>query len=90
MRGTWKSFGDSKWRRMCQWLLLKEDGVYCHFCSHSRREVRSRSAVFVSKPYVGSRPDKLGRHGSCSAHLQNQLAYQEWQTRVATQSILSG
>ena len=43
----------------------------------------------MTKPYTGNRPDKLSRHGSCSTHLQNQLAYQEWQTRLATGSTVA-
>ena len=38
---NWRSFGDSKWRGIHPWLILKEDGVYCQFCSHANREVRS-------------------------------------------------
>ena len=71
-RGTttsWRSFGESKWRRIHPWLLLKPDGVYCQYCCHCHREVRSRSGVLVTKPYTGNRPDKLSRLGSCSTHL---------------------
>ena len=60
-----------RWCRIHPWLLLKPDGVYCQYCCHCHREVRSRSGVFVTKPYTGNRPDKLSRHGSCSTHLQN-------------------
>ena len=85
---NWRSFGDSKWRGIHPWLILKEDGVYCQFCSHANLEVRSRSSVFVTKPYVGNRPDKLGRHAACFSHLQSQFDFQEWQNRVATQSTV--
>ena len=70
-------------------LLLKPNGVYCQYCCQCYRGVRSRSGVFVTNPYTGNRPDKLSRHGSCSTHLQNQLAYQEWQTRLATGSTVA-
>ena len=86
-RGTtasWRSFGESKWHDIYAWLLLRDDGVYCQYCCYCHRDVRSLSGVFVTKPYTGNRPDKLARHGSCSAHIENQLAYQEWQTRVTT------
>lgn len=45
--------------------------------------------MFVTKPYTGNRPDKLRRHESCVTHLENQSAYQEWQSRVANQSTVS-
>lgn len=87
-RGTtasWRSFGESKWRDIHAWLLVRDDGVYCKYCTH----FGGRSGVFVSKPYTGNRPDKLARHGSCGTHIQNQLKYQEWQTRVATSSTVT-
>ena len=43
----------------------------------------------MTKPYTGNRPVKLCRLGSCSTHLQNQLGYQEWQTRLATGSTVA-
>lgn len=90
-RGTvpsWRSFGESKWLQIHPWLRIKSDGVYCQYCCHCHSEVRSRSRVFVTKPYSGVRPDKLSRHGSSKTHLQNQLAYREWQTRLATGSTV--
>ena len=80
-RGTttfWRSFDESKWRRIHSWLLLKPDGVYCQYCCHCHREVRSRSGVFVTKPYTGNRPDKLSRHGSCSTCLSYRGRWWQW------------
>ena len=90
-RGTttsWRSFGESKWRDIYPWLLLKEDGLYCQYCIHNKHEVRSRSGVFITMPYTGNRPDKLGKHESCKAHADSQMVYQEWKTRVANKSTV--
>ena len=90
-RGTttsWRSFGESKWRRIHPWLLLKPDGVYCQYCCHCHREVRSCSGVFVTKAYTGNRPDKLSRHGSCSTHFKTNWLNQEWQTHPLLQARL--
>ena len=69
--GSWQAFGQAKWKRIYPW----QDGIYCAYCSHAGHEVRSRSPVFVTKPFTGNRPDKLGRHETCKAHIQNQQAY---------------
>ena len=70
------------------WLLLKENGVYCQYCSYTRHEVKSRAGVFATKPYTGNRPDKLGRHEASKTHNENQTAYQEQQTQSATHSTV--
>ena len=77
-----------KWKRIYPWILKKQDGIYCLYCSHSAREVRSRSSVFISKPFIGNRPDKLGRHESCKANQQNHEAYMEHQVRVTTNNTV--
>ena len=85
---SWRSFGESKWRDIYPWLLLKEDGLYCKYCIYNKHEVRSRSGVFITMPYTGNRPDKLRRHESCTAHADSQIVYQEWVTRVANKSTV--
>ena len=35
---SWRSFEELKWRTLYPWLLLKENGVYCQYCSYTRRE----------------------------------------------------
>ena len=85
---SWKLFAESKWRTLYPWLVLRENGVFCQYCSYTRREVKSRAGVFATKAYTGNRPDKLGRHEASKAHCENQMAYQEQQTRVATHSTV--
>ena len=43
----WRSFGESKWRKIYPWLLLKEDGIYCQYCSHSRHKFKSQTTYQV-------------------------------------------
>ncbi len=90
-RGTaqsWHAFGQARWKQIYPWILEKQDGIYCLYCSHSSREVRSLNSAFISKPYTGIRPDKLGWHESCKSHLQNQQAYMEFQVRVTTNTTV--
>ena len=80
---SWRSFGESKWRTLNPWLLLKENSVYRQYCSYTWREVKSCVGVFTTKPYTGNRSDKLW-HEASKTHNKNQMAYQEQQTRSAT------
>ena len=59
-RGTttlWYAFGQAKWKRIYTWILEKQDGIDCIYCSHSGREVRSRNSVFITQPFTGNRPE---------------------------------
>ena len=85
---SWRSFGELKWWTLYPWLLLKENDVYCQYCSYTWREVKSHAGVFATKPYTGNRPDKLGRHEASKTHNENQTAYQKQQTRSATHSTV--
>ena len=44
--------------------------------------------MFITKPFTGNRPDKLGRHESCKAHMENQKAFQEHQVRITSNSTV--
>ena len=85
---SWHLFGQSKWKQIYPWILEKQDGIYCIYCSHSSRAVRSRSSVFITKPFTGNRPDKLGRRESYKAHMENQKAFQDHQVHVTSNSTV--
>ena len=50
------------------WIVVKSDGVYCLYCSHSQASARSKSGKFVSVPFTGVRPDKLVKHETSVTH----------------------
>ena len=86
--GSWQAFGQAKWKRIYPWIEERHNGIYCAYCSHAGHEVRSQSPVFVTKPFTGNRPDKLGRHETCKAHKQNQQAYMDHQVKVSPNTTI--
>ena len=81
-RGTlrsWKEFARPQFRKKYAWCTLKSDGVYCKYCMEGNFQghLLSGSAVFVTEPFTGCRPDKLLQHECSVSHNASASAYRE-------------
>ena len=76
-RGSWHEFASVKWLNKYPWLLVKGDGVYCQYCSTYKSVLIGGSAIFVSEPFTGVRPDKLLQHDKCNTHESAASSYRE-------------
>ena len=74
---SWQSFAQPKYAKKYPRLVLKPDGIYCHYCSALQPCMQSSTTVFITSPFTGSRSDKLLQHKRCGAHVQSSLRYHE-------------
>ena len=57
--------------------------MYCQYCSTYKSVLIGGSAIFVSEPFTGVRPDKLLQHDKCNTHESAASSYREHISRDA-------
>ena len=80
-KDSWRELVTPQYLSRYVWIDVRGDGVYCLYCRHAvaRGSGASGSQIFVSKPFVGTRPDSLSQHEKSATHVQSAEAYREWQ-----------
>lgn len=84
----WQRFGEIRCKERFPWLSVKDDGVYCVYCTSCNRTIRSGIGTFVLQPHTGTRPDKLMDHQASLSHQLNADEYRLTQTRIANKNTL--
>ena len=70
------------------WIVVKSNGLYCLYCSHSQASAKSKNGKFVSVPFNGVRPNKLMKHKTLVTHQSCADDHREFETRQASSSSI--
>ena len=47
---SWRRFAEVSWKNKYPWLIVKSDGIYCLYCTHSNASSKGSSAHYVERP----------------------------------------
>lgn len=59
---SWQLFAQPKYAKKHPWLVLKPDGIYCHYCSAHQPRMQNSNTIFITSPFTGNLSDKLFQH----------------------------
>ena len=85
---SWRIFASQRFIKKYNWLDVRQDGVYCLFCSTHSRASGTRSNTFVTEPYTGTRPDLLTKHSLTQLHQENASINREALQRTAKKKTI--
>ena len=81
---SWRSFSIPRFKAKYPWLDVRENGVFCLYCSlNSSRSRKEVSKTFISEPFTGTRVNLLTKHSSTVIHEESTMAFRESQQRAS-------
>ena len=74
---SWRHFAERKWKERFPWLDVWVDGVYCTYMHCQVGTAHDVATHFLTKGYMGTRPNLLTKHKNSSLHSGCAITYRK-------------